>query len=185
MTETAESGTDKDNDMDGTDGIRSDMWPSSDELRKEFLTVLGTVDSCEEGDLSGRARLTCKGIRVEQKLLKAVDDLTVEEYHKGEPDVWKLNCLVYAGAETVSRWVRQRTLCGSPEKQAGQTRKETEVLQLRKTIGWLLTEINRRKDGTRATSRQWRNIRWLRAERCSLRELEASLETKKVALELG
>ena len=129
------------------------MWPSSDELRKEFLTVLGTVDSCEEGDLNRRARQTCKGIRVEQKLLKAVDDLIVEEYHKGESSVWKLDCLVYTGAETVLRQVRQRTFSGSPEKQVGLTRKETEVLQLHRIIGWLEAQINRRKIGTRATPR--------------------------------
>ena len=84
--ENTESGSELDIDgMDGTDGIGTDMCCNSDELRKEFVTVLGTVDACREGDLSGSASPSCKGTRVQQNLLKAVNDLIVEEYHKESP----------------------------------------------------------------------------------------------------
>ena len=62
----------------------SDELSSSNKLCNKFLSVLETVEACEEGDLSRRGRPSCKGIMVLQRLLKAVDDLIVEEYQRGE-----------------------------------------------------------------------------------------------------
>ena len=61
-----------------------ELSSSSDELHKEFLSVLGTVEACEGGDPSSRGKPFCKGILVSQQLLKAVDNLIVEKYEKGE-----------------------------------------------------------------------------------------------------
>ena len=131
---------------------RAGEYSNSGELHKEFLAVLRTVRGREEGDLSGRARPSCKGINVLQKLLRAADDLAVEEFQKGEPSLWRLNCLVYASAELVSRRTR-RTFAGTTEKQTSLKRKEADVGHLRKVIGWLEAETARRKVGTRRTSR--------------------------------
>ena len=133
------------------------------------------------GDLSGRAKPSCKGILVPQQLLRAVDDLIVEKYDEGEQSLWRLNCLVYAGAVVISDRVKQ-PFTRTTKKQPSLKRKETDVAHLRRQIGWLEAEIHRRKSGKRPTPRQWRNIRLLHAERRGLRELEVSLETFKAKL---
>ena len=67
----------------------------------KILSIVRMVTSCEEGDLSGIRRPFCKRIIAQQSLLKAVDDLIAGEY-KGKGH-WRLNCLVYAGAELVKK----------------------------------------------------------------------------------
>ena len=121
------SGSVTDKDLDGgntteSTHIRSDEQSSSDELQKEFLSILSRVKNSEEGDLSGRRRPSCKGIQVAQNVLMAVDDLIVEEYQKGEQTDWRLNCLVYAGAELVSHRVR-RTFPRYPRSKRDRSRK--------------------------------------------------------------
>ena len=157
---------------------------SSDELRKEFLSVLGTVEAGEEGDLSERGRPSCKGILVPHQLLRDVDDLIVEKYEEGEQSLWRLNCLVYAGTQVVSDRVK-RNLAHTTRKRPSLKRKEADVAQLRQQIGWLEAEIHRQKSGRRPTPRQWRNIRLLHAEHAGLRKLEVSLETRKAKLSQG
>ena len=110
-----------------------------------------------------------------------MDDLIVEEYQRGERSHWRLNCLVSVGAELVASRIK-RTFANTTRKQPSMKRKEAKVTHLCRIIGWLEAEIRRRKAGTKATHRQWRNIRRLKLEHCSLRELEASLETKKANL---
>ena len=78
---------------------RSEETSSSDELRKEFLSVFRSIEGCEEGDLIGRVKPSCKGILVLQRLLRAMDDLIVELYHEGSQSLWRLDCLVYAGIQ--------------------------------------------------------------------------------------
>jgi len=59
--------------------------------------------------------------------------------------LWRLNCLVYAGAVVVTN----RAKCPSkvnPQKQA-------DVIRLRRIIGWLESEIRRRRNGRKATAR--------------------------------
>ena len=161
--------------------IRCKNHSISGELRNKFLSVLRTVSSCEEGDFRGRARLSCKKIVVPKKLVKAMNELIVEEFLKGSRSHWSLNCLVYAGTELISRWVR-RAFAEKLRNQSGQKWKEAPVLQLRRKIGWLEAEIRRQKSGKWTTPRQWNNSRRLRMERCSLRELEVSLEMEKACL---
>ena len=178
VLETSGFATDSDDEDVGTESgvlkIRCENHSISDELQNEFPSVLRTVSSCEEGDFSGRARPSCKKIVVPKKLVKAVDELIAEEFLKGSLSHWSLNCLVYASAELVSRWVR-RTYAEKPRNQSGQKRKEAQVQQLRRKIGWLEADIHRRKSGKRATPRQWNNSRRLRMKHCFLCELEASL----------
>ena len=157
-----------------------DELSNSNTLRNEFLSVLRTVEACEEGDLSKRGRPSCKGTMVSQRLMRTVDDSIVEEYQKGERSHWRLNRLVYAGAELVASRVK-RTFAAT-KKQPSLKRREAKVTHLRRIVGWLEAEIRRRRIGQKATPRQWRNIRHLKLERCSLRELETSLETKKANL---
>ena len=56
----------------------------------------------------------------------------MEEFERGTKSLWRLNCLVYAGAVLVSNRVRKpwRAL-----KLLGETHKEEDVLRLRRTIG--------------------------------------------------
>ena len=184
VLETSGSATDSDNEDAGTElgalNIRCENHSISDELRNEFLSVLRTVSSCEKGDFSGRARPSYK-IVVPKKLVKAMDELIAEEFLKGSQSHWSLNCLVYTGAELISRWVR-RTFAEKTRNQSGQKWKEAQVLQFRRKLGWLEAEIRRQKSEKQATPRQWNNSRQLRMEHCSLRELEVSLEMKKACL---
>ena len=154
----------------------AELSSSYDELRKEFLSVLGTVEACKGGYLSSRSRPSCKGILVSQQLLKAVDDLIVEKYKEGEQSLWRPNCLVYAEAVVVSGRLK-RNFARTTKKQPSLKRNEADVAQLCRQIGWLEAEIHRRKSGKRPTPRQWRNIRLLHVEHNGLRELEVSLET--------
>ena len=175
------TGLDRGPNTEGTTAGSEELDGSSDELRKEFLSVLGTVEAGEEGGLSERGRPSCKGLLVPHQLVRSVDDLIVEKYEEGEQSLWKLNCLVYAGAQVVSDRVK-RNLARMTRKRPSQKRKEADVAQLRQQIGWLEAEIHRRKSGKRPTPRQWRNIRLLHAEHTGLRELEVSLETRKAKL---
>ena len=175
-----ETGLDRGPNTESTTAGPEELPSNSDELRKEFLSVLRTVEACEGGDLSARPS-SCKGMPVSHQLLSAMDDLIVEEYEKGERSLWRLNCLVYAGAELVSSRVKQN-LARMTKKQPSQKRKVADVRQLRRQIGWLEAEIHRRKSGKRPTPRQWRNLRLLHAERTGLRELEVSLESRKAKL---
>ena len=79
-----ETGLDRGPNTESTTAGPEKLPSNSDELCKEFLLVLGMVEACEGGDLSGRARPSCKGMPVSHQLLRAVDDLIVEEYEKGE-----------------------------------------------------------------------------------------------------
>ena len=159
----------------------SDEHSIPEDLRKEFFSILRKITSQGEGDLSKRAVPKCKGILVQKNLMRDVDWLIVEEYKKGEPSHWRLNCLVYAGAELVSRRVRgnfhKRT-----RKQPDMKRKESDVRNLRKDIGRLEAEIRRRRAGEPATSRQWANMRRLHLERSPIGELVSVLEDKKARL---
>ena len=86
-----------------------------------------------------------------QQLLKAVDNLIVEKYKGGEQSLWRVNCLVYAGAQVVSDRVKQN-FARTTRKQPSLKRKKADVTQLRQQIGWLETEIHRRKSGKRPHS---------------------------------
>ena len=61
-----------------------------------------------EGNFSAKVRPSCQGIRVDGALLMAVDDLIAREWDDcSERTVWKLNCLVYAGAVAVEKFVKR------------------------------------------------------------------------------
>ena len=138
-----------------------------------------------EGNSSARLRPLCQGIRVDGALLKAADDLIAQEWEEcSGKTLWKLNFLVYAGAVVVERVVKLslvRPGGGGCPRVESIKRKETEVTELRQKIGWLTSEISRRKTSPKMTERQYRN----QARICrifgpqSLRELEAQLETLK------
>ena len=137
------------------------------------------VQSCAEGDLGRRGKPKCRGIKIGEGLLRAVDDLVVEEFERGKI-MWRLNCLVYAGAVVVANRLQRPSK--TPRMQQVNPQKQADVARLHRTIGWLESEISRVKQGTKATARQRTNIRRLKLERCPLRELEASLETQKARL---
>ena len=86
-------------------------------------------------------------------------------------------------SELVASRVRQ-TFAATTRKQPSLKLMEVDVAHLRRVTNWLVgeAEVHRWKVGKRATSRQRHNILRLRVERCSLRELELSVETKKACL---
>ena len=85
-----ETGLDRGPNAERMTAGSEELTGSSDELRNEFLSVLGTVEACEGGDLSGRGKPSCKGILEPHQLLRAVDDLIVEKYEEGEQSLWRL-----------------------------------------------------------------------------------------------
>ena len=140
-----------------------------------------------EGKFSARLRPSCQGIQVDSALLRVVDNLIAQEWEDCSGKMltlWKLNCLVYAGAVVVERVVKRSLVrlggdrCPRIESIR---RKEAKVTELRRKIGWLTSEISRRETSAKITERQYRNQ--ARISRIfglqSLREIEAQLETLK------
>jgi len=83
-----------------------------------------------------------------------VDDLVEEEFAKVEKTLWRLNCLVYAGAVVVTnRWKHPSK---APRTQQV---KQADFTTLRKIIGRLKSEIGWRRNGQKATARQRKNMR--------------------------
>ena len=149
-----------------------------DELREEYRTVLREVEAVVEGNFSARLRPSCQGFRVDGALLKAVDDLIAQEWEVcSGKTLWKLNCLVYAGAVVVKRVVKRsldRPGGGCCPRIESIKRKEAEVTELRRKVGWLTSEISRRKNSPKMTERQYQNQARIRRNfgPQSLRELE-------------
>ena len=156
-----------------------------DELREEYQNVLREVEAVVEGNISARVRPSCQGIRVNGGLLLAVDDLIPRKWEVcSERTLWKLTCLVYAGAVVVEKFVKRslvRPGGGGCPRVESIRRREAEVTELIRKIGWLMSKISRRKTSPKITDRLYRN----QARVCrifgtqSLRELEARLETLK------
>lgn len=74
----------------------------SGELRKEFMSRLARIEG-EIGDLNCQRTVRLKGGKIDPRLLKAVDELIVHEYESGDrKSLWRVDCLVYAGAVSVS-----------------------------------------------------------------------------------
>ena len=156
-----------------------------EKLQEEFQTELRGIEAVVEGNFSARVRPSCQGIRVDGALLAAVDDLIAREWEEcSEMRVWKLNCLVYAGAVVVGKFVKRsfvRPGGGGCPRVKTIRRKEAEVTELRRKIGWLTSEISRRKTSPKMTDRLCRNqarVRRIFGPQ-SLREMEARLETLK------
>ena len=114
-------------DSDELDGV----------LREEFLSVFRKIGA-KVGTWKNRGRPRCKGVGFNMRLIQEVDDIIISELSKGPPTLWRLNCLVYAGAETVEKRVK----CGR-EKDKGPElsvqQKSAQILHLRKTIFTMLT----------------------------------------------
>ena len=165
---------------DHVDGVPS---TPSDELREEYQAVLREVLLEGVGCFDKRKRLLCQGVRIDRNLVKQVDELIDEEwFYSLEQTLWRLNCIVYAGAVVVERGSRK-----SPVQQRVQElevalkAKQAEVTQLRRKVGWLTNEIARRKVNSRPTERQYSNINRLRRMfgPQTLRQMEVQVEGLK------
>ena len=157
-------------------------------LREEYYTVLREVEAGEKGDFKARGRPRCQGTNVAAKVLHFVDDLISENWHSSDRSLWKFNCLVYEGAVVVEGWVKRsrKKPDGRPCWSDAIKNKQGDVKQLRRKIGWLTSEISRRRAGTRATERQSNNIRRLRrifGPRV-VHDLAIQLEQQKVFLKI-
>ena len=148
--------------------------------------MLGEVERGGVGDFKARKRPSCQGIKVERDLLRQVDDLIAELYGLGEQTLWRLNCLVYAGAVMVERRARRsqtRSKDGVRKDKAIRD-KETDVISLRRKIGWLTDEISRRRSSRCPTARQRCNQARLRKMfgAQNLQQLKVQLEQEKARL---
>ena len=117
------------------------------------------LTSLTEGDFTGRRKIMCKGSRVDAVTFDCVDRLLGQMWEDGEKSFWRLNCLVYAGAVTVQELLANARPKGgmSPQGKAQRSirKKEVQVLELRKHIGWLTCEVDRQKSLHKPTRRQW------------------------------
>lgn len=109
-----------------------------DELREEFRTILREVERGEEGSFGGRKRPACQGLKVNGELIELVDDLITEFYQMGKT-MWRLNCLVYAGAVLVEKIARKSLARPGADKgakaRAVQVKGE-QIALLRQKVGW-------------------------------------------------
>lgn len=175
---------------DGDGSGETNELEEPDDLREEFRKVLAEVEKGNVGNLASRKRPSCQGIRVEEDLLADVDDLINEFYHNEADDwmsLWRLNCLVYAGAVVVERRARKSLARPGGLKNAKVRAIETksaEITELRRKIGWLTSEISRRRLNQRLTNRQRANL--VRLQRLygfrNLRQLRVKLEELKACL---
>jgi len=92
----------------GTKGADAPMSGDNNKLLwEEYLKIVTDVQSCEVGDLSRRGKPKCRGVKIQESLLRDVNNLVMEEFERGTKSLWRLNCLVYAGAVLVSNRVRK------------------------------------------------------------------------------
>ena len=116
-------------------------------------------------DFRGRERPMCRGRKVDPKLLRNVDvhieSLLQSTAAEALPQT--LNCLVYAGALYCTRSLKgdAGARCpGQGRSQNAQTgahmvaQLDSKIKHTRRLIGWLGSEIQRQKSGTKATNRQ-------------------------------
>ena len=71
--------------------------------------------------------------------------------------LWTLNTLVYAGAVVAEKRVKN----GLPKPQAKVEQRLGKIEHLRRVVGWLESELDRKRRGIRLTPRQWRNRKQL------------------------
>ena len=95
------------------------------------MKVVKDVQSCAEGDLSRRGKPKCRGVKIGEELLRAVDDLVVEEFEREKKTLRRLNCLVYAGAVVVTN----RTQHPSKTRSGGLREERRELLDKEPTCG--------------------------------------------------
>ena len=95
--------------------------------------------------------------------------------------MWNLNCLVYAGAVTVTKHARRFPRPSSRDREC---KRIAEIGSLRRIIGWIRSDQAKRRRGSPLTSNQ-RLIRTRLIKLCgssSNRRLTTSLQTKKCNL---
>ena len=158
----------------------ADEWRTmiEGELQKEY----DKIKSATEGRLEGRRKPRCRGIRIDAELLDEVDS-TIERMMGESTSLWKLNQLVYAGAVVVERRVKR------PPPLPGATldQRQRKIWHLRRVIGWLQCEADRRRKGKALTPRQRYNLGLLKkifGDLRSMTKLRATVETQKSLLKL-
>lgn len=141
-----------------SEGSQSDV-DFEQKLREEFHNILREVKG-EEGIFDQRkSKPTLPGGIPNRRLLAAVDRL-LEEGIEADPSPWNLNCLVYAAA----RLAESRSRNSSHQSRTKRDRlreREKEIRTLRRKIGWLFTEVERRAKCQKATKNQAKNLRAL------------------------
>ena len=76
------------------------------DMKQGFISELRKMENLKVGDLSTRVKPSLKGIRVDKNCLRAIDELIGDGYQAART-LWNLNCLVYAGAVTVTKHARR------------------------------------------------------------------------------
>lgn len=134
------------------------LEPVDEALRSDFQKELRRLPQrWEKGAFEKRSRPCCKGVRLNESLLREVDRLIAEEWgkRKRKRSFWSLNCLVYAGAMVIKNY---KDKPHQPSQMAQCTlRKQklaAKILQLRRLIGWLTCVVTRRRAGVKPTARQ-------------------------------
>ncbi len=162
-----------------------DTAAQTEKLREEYCEELADALKVEVGCLDARVRVSCRGKRVDEDLFTSVDNLISQLWEKGERSLWRLNCMVYSAAVVIVG--RASKPKGKAETKASEdlvSKRTAEVNLLRRKVGWITSEIVRRKANRKPTGRQWNNLRRLRSlfGRLGLRELQVQLEKLKGAL---
>ena len=154
-------------------------------LMEEFSSVYNMLsERTEEGSLENRKRIFCKGLNPTCQLMTDMNNIIKEAWQTGENSFWRLNCLVYAAAVVVNRRWRKIPLHGRKKPVTEDPRVEkrkAQILNLRRRVGWLSCEVQRRKQGKRPTPKQKRLVVRLRKifGVKSLPELKTLLESQK------
>ena len=152
-----------------------------DEVRQDFLKEYRKTRCLKVGDLTQRKKPSIRSIKVHENKLLAVDELISEQYRK-KRSLWNLNCLVYAGAIIVAKSAKK-----FPKQTAtNEIKRRAEIRHLRKVVGWVRSDLAKRKEGGSMTPRQRKN-REVIVKLCgsgSTRRLRLFLETKSTMLKI-
>lgn len=119
-------------------------------VRNQF-PILRKLISADKGDLSNRKKPNIKGIKVNKRKMQAMDELIAEEFENGEQSLWRLNCLVYAGAMVISEGAKRFHKQEAPQSEA---KRDLDIARLRKLVGQIHADLTKREIGVNLTSKQ-------------------------------
>ena len=88
-----------------------------------------------------------------------MDEIINEEYNKDKHSLWRLNCLVYTGAMVIAKGAKHLPRQGPP---ASEERRALEIKLLRKTVGSIHSDLEKRKTNSQTKKNGTESVQNLR-----------------------
>jgi hypothetical protein len=167
-----------------TQRLHVDDQEGEQRFRRIFLSKLRRL---EEYDTMNRRHLKIpKSISTE---VWSWSNRLVDKYkvsRNGKSSLKRINRVVYAIGETIISYYGEAETKRKEERNAWFRAQNDEVISLRRHIGWITSELDRRLRRTDYTATQWRNYSYIR-RKFGIRtrgQLESKLESLKARLKI-